>query len=167
MTAAAHAGAIAEPELPGIRPQTSASAPRHTRRDTLRRHLAAGEPLACAFVGHLAAHPQLVDDPDHDNRALLRLVLRQHVAQHPQVWPLVAVWEVAPEASTAVAHEAALRLAAKWGPGTEVLLRGRGVEACHLDGDPALRVLDVVAVRALERVPGHATTTNQEAAPLC
>lgn len=156
--------AIAEPTLPGIKPQASATpAERHTRHATLQRQLAAGEPIGCAFVGRLLEHPRPVDDPDHEGRALLRLVLRQHVERHPQVWPLVATWHVAPHASTGVAHEAALRLAAQWVPGTELLLRGRGVEAAHLDGEPVLRVLDVMAVRAIERV--RLATEETPAAP--
>jgi hypothetical protein len=155
----------AQPALPGVRPQASAT-PAHTRRATLHRQLAEGEPIACAFVGRLLERPRLVDDPDGEGHALLRLVLRQHVMRHPQAWPVMATWDVAPHAGTAVAHETALRLAAQWEPGTELLLRGRGLEAAHLDGEPVLRVLDVMAVRALERTRTPADTA-EEGATLC
>jgi hypothetical protein len=150
------ATATAKPELPGLAnpqpavPQTSAAPSRPTcpnRRDTLRRHLAEGEPLKAALIGRLAADARLVPDPDDGGRLLIEVLLHQHVGHHPRVWPVVAVYDPAPDTTPAHHHALVTRLAASLLAGVDVVLLGRGLEAAEHQGAPCLRLLHAIALR--------------------
>jgi len=164
MTAAAAAAAVAEQAaLPGVKPQTPARPP---HPDTLARQLEHGSALKAAFMGRLAEPARVVDDPAREGRALLQLVLQQQVPRHPQCWPLVAVWHVTCAQGHALSRAHAL--AAAFTQGTDVVVLGRGVEASHHAGEPCLRVLHVLDVKAehLARAP-HPETQAAEEARLC
>jgi hypothetical protein len=153
-----------QPALPGVKapPQTSA---RPVRPAALERQLGHGEPLKVALIGRLAEPPRLIDDPAREGRALLQLVLRQHVDRHPQAWPVVAVWHYPEHQGQAEAHRRAQALVQALPEGAEVVVLGRGVEASHHAGEPCLRVLKVLGVKA-EHLARPPATEGAAPAPL-
>lgn len=148
---AAAVDAVVEPELPAMpRAQTSATT-RVARLATLRRHLDSGAALGCAVLGRLAAPARLLPDPDDETFPLIEVLVHQQVAQHPQAWPVLALWDYPRHLGAAMAYQRAAALANALTTGAEVVVRGRGLEAAHHEGKPCLRLMDVMGVARIER----------------
>jgi hypothetical protein len=152
------------PDVDTAPPQTSAP-PRGNRHDTLCRHLDEGEPLQGALGGLLAEGARLLTDSDDGTRVIVQVLVQQHVALHPQVWPLLAEWHYPNHCGPAVALQRAVALVARLPAGTEVVVCGRGVEAWHHAGKPCLRLMDTRGIAPRQDLEPQAVATPDLFAP--
>lgn len=129
------------------RPLAGLAAPPPPKATTppAQRHADAGEPIKCCFMGHLA-HAATVRTEGLDT--LLEVQLRQRVPQHPNALPVLGTWLYPAGPDPVATLHRAKALAARLPAGTPVVLLGRGLESAHHRGEPVLRVLDVLGVRA-------------------
>jgi hypothetical protein len=79
------------------------------------------------------------------------VLVHQHIAYHPQAWPVLATWHPALHCGPEHARQAALRLVQQLPAGAAVVVLGVGLEATHHHGQPVLRLMDVLGIRPAEQ----------------
>lgn len=99
-------------------------------------------------------------------RVGVRLVLDQHLAQHPQAVQAMGVWMVPDQGSYAADIDLARRTRAALLDGTLALILGHGIETGHWQGQPVFRVISVLGLQRLEGVPVPAGLAATEPAPV-